>query len=433
MQPADLLEILESYNVLLAVAGVAVLAAALLPRLLHDKPFTVPMGMVALGWIVFSLPFGLETPDPIADREITERLTELGVIVSLMVAGLTLDRPPGLRAWASTWRLLAITMPLTVAGVAFLGWWAGLVPPAAALLGAVIAPTDPVMGKDVEVGGPLEGSEDEETEEHDPTEAGEEDEVRFALTSEAGLNDGFAFPFTNMAIVMALAGARPGNWIGSWLAVDVFYELAVAIVFGLALGKLLGMLLVRIPAESDLSESVTGMGAFGATLIVFGLTEYAGGYGFIATFVAAATIRSVERWNPRHRHLQSFVESGERMLMAGIMVLFGGAIAGGLLGPLRWQHVLVAVAVIFVVRPLAAGAALVGMSAVSFRDRAGISFYGIRGIATFYYLSYAFGEAEFPGKEELWATAGLVVLLSVVIHGLTGALVLQQLDKARES
>lgn len=433
LSPAEAMEALQAYDLLLAVAGAGILAAALLPRFLSDKPFTVPLAAVLLGVVIFSLPLGFDTPDPLSQGAETERLTELGVIVSLMVGGLTIDRRPGWRSWSSAWRLLAITMPVTVAGVALLGWWAGFVPASAVLLGAVLAPTDPVQGKDVEVGAPLEGAEEAETETHDLTSAGEEDEVRFALTAEAGMNDGLAFPYTNLAVAMAIAGARPGNWLGAWITVDVVYKLVVALVLGWLLGKALGALLLRVPAESDLSESVTALGALAATLLVYGTTEYAGGYGFIATFIGAATIRGTDRGHPRHRELQSFIESTERVLMVMIMVLFGGAIARGLLDALDWRHVAIAALTILVIRPVAGGLAMVGFDRAPWRDRAAISFFGVRGIATFYYLSYALEEAEFPGKEELWATAGLVVLGSVVLHGLTGAPVLQRLDARREA
>lgn len=432
MSPADTFKLLSAYDLLLVIAGLGALAVAVLPRMLHDKPLSVPILMVALGYTVFALPLGLDPPDPIEQGPIVERLTEVGVIVSLMVVGLTIDRPPGRRAWASTWRLLAITMPLSIAGVAVIGGWVGLVPASAVLLGAVIAPTDPVQGKDIEVGGPGEGSEDAETEQHDLTQAGEEDEVRFALTSEAGLNDGLAFPYTNMAIAIAIAGSNPGNWLGAWLTVDVGYKLAVAIVTGLLVGRTLGSLILRIPYESDLSRSATGIAALAATLILYGLTEYAGGYGFIATFIGAATIRATNRWHTLHRELQSFAESGERLLMAGIMIALGGAIAGGLFAPLGWHHVVAAFVIVFVVRPVAGGMALLGLDRSPPRDRAAISFYGVRGIATFYYLAFALEEAEFPGEEVLWGVAGLVVLLSVFVHGSTAALVFDRLDEIRE-
>lgn len=428
----DTFQAFEAYALLLCMAGLAFLAVALVPRFLHDKPLSTPIILVVFGVIIFALPLGFDLPDPIAEGALTERLTEVGVIMSLMVAGLTIDRVPGLRAWSTAWRLLAVTMPLTVAGVALLGWWViGLAPASAVLLGAVIAPTDPVQGKDVEVGGPHEGSEGV-SEEHDLAEGGEEDEIRFALTSEAGLNDGLAFPFTHMAIAMAIAGARPGNWIGAWAAVHVVYELAVGLVIGWLVGRALGVLLLRVPYSDDLSRSMSAVGALAATFIVYGLTEYAGGYGFIATFVCAATIRGVERDHDLHRDLQGFVESAERLLMAAITLLFGGAIVGGLLAPLQWRHVAVAVLALLLVRPAAGAVALIGLHRTPWRDRAAISFYGIRGIATFYYLAYALEQTEFPGKEELWATAGLVVLLSIVVHGLTAAPVITRLDTYRE-
>jgi NhaP-type Na+/H+ or K+/H+ antiporter len=166
-----------------AVFGVGALLAALLPRLLADRPLSMPMVFLGLGAALFALPLGLPDPDPLAHPGVAERLTEVGVIIALMGAGLKLDRGLGWRAWSSTWRLLAIAMPLTIAGTALLGWWwVGLAPAAAVLLGAALAPTDPVLASDVQVGEPS-------------AEENAEDEVRFALTSEAGLNDALAFPF----------------------------------------------------------------------------------------------------------------------------------------------------------------------------------------------------------------------------------------------
>ena len=432
MSFADAVDMLEAYDLLLVIGGLAALAVAVLPRLLHNKPLSVPMLMVALGFTAFALPLGLDAPDPLAQGAIVKRVTELGVILSLMAVGLTIDRPPGLRAWASTWRLLALTMPLSIIGVALVGGWTGLLPASALLLGAVIAPTDPVLGKDVEVDAPGEGSAGPETETMDPTAAGEEDEVRFALTSEAGLNDGLAFPYTNLAIAIAVAGPNPGSWIGRWLSVDVGYKIAVAIAVGLVVGRAMGVLVLRVPYDSDLSRSATGIAAVAATLIVYGLTEYAGGYGFVATFVGAASIRATNRWHPLHRELQSFAEGTERLLMAGIMIGLGAAIAGGLLAPLDWRHVAGAVVIVLVVRPVAGSVALIGFDRAPWRERAAMSFYGIRGIATFYYLAYALEEAAFPGREVLWGFAGLVVLLSVMVHGATAAPALHKLDALRD-
>jgi NhaP-type Na+/H+ or K+/H+ antiporter len=423
---------LEEYDLLLFVIGFALLGVSVLPRLLHDKPLSVPILVLALGVLGWSLPLGFDTPDPVETHgPLTERITEFGVIVSLMVAGLSIDRKFTWRAWAPTWRLLGITMPLTIGAAALLGWWAGLVPATAALLGAVISPTDPVLGKDLEVGPPGEGSEGEETEDVDHTGPGEEDEVRFTLSSEAGLNDGLAFPYTNLAISMTLFGAAPGNWIGSWAVVHVGLKVTVGIVLGWLFGKALGATILRFPAKTDVAKDVTGMAALAGTLLAYGGTEWVGGYGFLATFVAAATLRQSDRWNEYHDHLEGFGEQMERTVLVLVMLFFGGAIARGILEPLTWELGLVAVILVLVVRPATGLVAMVGFDRSPWRDRAAISFFGMRGIGTFYYLSHALEEADFRQADEAWAVAGLTVLLSVVLHGVTAAPVLRRLDALR--
>src|SRR5690606_35271671 len=195
--------------------------------------------------------------DPVADRVWVEHLTEVCVIVSLMGAGLALNRPFGRLRWRATWRQLGITMPLTVAAVAALA--RGLLDwPVAAvlLLAAVLAPTDPVLASEVRVGAPTDS-------EHD------EDEVRFALTSEAGLNDGLAFPFVLGAAALAAAGGTvTGGELTHWVLTDVLYKTAAGIAAGLALGPLLGWLFFRAGKQAlRLSEHSEGFVAVGATFL----------------------------------------------------------------------------------------------------------------------------------------------------------------------
>ena len=193
---------MDALPLALAVLGVAIVAAAVLPAALARVPLSMPIVYVGAGMVLFSLPIGLEGPVPTegSDAKWAERLTELIVIVSLMGAGLKLRRPVGWRSWQTTWRLLGLAMPLTIAAIAVLGGVFLSFPAATAiLLGAVLAPTDPVLASDVQLAGPGD------TEEADEEDA--DNEVRFSLTSEAGLNDGLAFPFTNLAIAMAGGGA----------------------------------------------------------------------------------------------------------------------------------------------------------------------------------------------------------------------------------
>lgn len=404
-----------------AVAGVGAVLAALLPRLLEGRALSMPIAFLGLGMLIFLLPTDLPAPDPIEYPTIAEHLTEIGVIVALMGAGLKLDRPVGRRRWSSTWRLLAITMPLSILAVAVLGWWvAGLAPAAALLLASALAPTDPVLASDVQVGEP---TDDEDS----------EDEVRFALTSEAGLNDGLAFPFTYLAIAWVTAGTTSaGAVVGKWLAVDVLYKLAVGVVGGLVIGWLLGKLFFRARSEAlRLANHAEGFTVLAATFLAYGLTEVAGGYGFLAVFVCACSLRASERDNGHHQVMHDFAEQVERLLTVGLLLLLGGAVVTGLLGPLTLGGAVVAVLLVLVVRPLAGWLALRGAPGTA-AEHGVIAFFGIRGIGSLYYLSYAFAAAAFPQPDEVWAIAGLVIIISVVLHGIAATPVMQRMDRARE-
>jgi NhaP-type Na+/H+ or K+/H+ antiporter len=401
-----------------ALFGVGALLAGILPRVLERRPLSMPIAFLALGMLVFALPLGLPEADPLAHPKLTEHLTEIGVIVALMGAGLKIDRPLSRRGWASTWRLLAIAMPVTIAAMALLGWWwAGLVPAAALLLGAALAPTDPVLASDVQVGEP--------TDEEDS-----EDEVRFALTSEAGLNDGLAFPFVYAAIGMA--GVAGLGWFGEWAVQDVLVKGVVGVVGGFVVGKLLGKLFFRAKKESlRLSRHSEGFLALAATFLAYGLVEVAGGYGFVAVFIAARAIRSAERSHDYHQVLHDFAEQTERLLTVMLLLLFGGAVVGGLLAPLTWHAALAGLALIFAVRPLTAFLSLRGAPGRT-AEHWVIAAFGIRGIGSFYYLSYGMSHAAFPGADLVWATVGFVVLVSVVLHGIAVTPVMRLLDRSNE-
>ncbi|MFC5970702.1 cation:proton antiporter [Halomarina salina] len=411
------------YDVGLAVAGVVVLGVTLLARVVPDRPISLPVLYVLFGAIAFSLPLGFPVPDPLDYGDLTERLAELGVIVALMGTGLKLDRRPGWPEWQSTARLLVVTMPLTIAGAAALGWGVlGFALPTAMLLGAVVAPTDPVLAAEVQVEDPGEGSEGEEVSDRE----GMADEVRFALSSEAGLNDSLAFPFTYLAILFAFVGASPSNWAGEWLLNFVVYKLVVGLVAGVAFGWVLARLVFASEARTVLGRSLKGVEALGGTLVVYGATELLNGYGFLAVFVAALVVRDYERGHEYDETLHEVTEMAEYLLMVGVMVLFGGALVSGLLDPLTVEAALVAVACVFLVRPLAGLVGLLGFDR-NWSERATIAFFGIRGLGSFYYLAYALNHAPFPDADLLWAVVGLVVLVSVVVHGVTATPVVERL------
>ena len=436
----ETLSFLEAYDLTLVVVGLGVLGLAALLHRFENYPFSFPILALALGYVAFALPLGLTPPDPQEHGALAVHLTEIGVIISLMGVGLKIDRLPHWRTWSSTWRLLIICMPLTIAGVAVLGWWMlGLTPAAALILGAALAPTDPVLASDVQVGQPEPevpddpdpAGQEEASQKEKP--AAKEDELRFSLTSEAGLNDSLAFPFTYLALLMLTEGNGPANWLGEWLLVDVAYRIVVGIGAGALTGLGLAHNILRLPVETEREKMKVGVGALAGTLLLYGVTESLGGYGFLAVFIGGLTIRHREHTQQSHKSLHTFAEQSEQLLMTGILIALGGAIAGGLLAPLTWEAALLGVLLVFAVRPVAGLIGLLGEERLSGIDRLIASFFGIRGIGCLYYLAYGLQEGSFPEEDLLWATCAFTIALSVGVHGVTSAPVIRFRDRLVKS
>jgi NhaP-type Na+/H+ or K+/H+ antiporter len=262
-----------------------------------------------------------------------------------------------------------------------------------------------------------------------PPQSGDEDEVRFALTSEAGLNDGAAFPFVYLAIAIALSQASGEPFLANWLLVDVIWKIVAGVGIGWLGGKVMGYLTFHLPNRSGLSETRDGFVALGITCLAYGSTELMHGYGFLAVFVAAVALRSVERRHHYHESLHDFAEQIERLVMMLLLVCFGAAIAeGSIFGALSWRVVATAALVLFVVRPLSGWVSLLGYPAKPL-EKGVIAFFGIRGLGSFYYVAYALGQTVFEQPQILWVTVCFVVLSSIVMHGVLVTPIMRQLDR----
>ena len=406
----------DPYILFLTGAGFLIALVAWLPLALRQLPLSLPIVCIGLGAALFSLPqMGLD-PSPLAHPEFVERFTEFVVIIALMGAGLKLDRVFGLRRWQVTWRLILVTLPLSIAAITVLaGAWLGLAWPVALLLGAALAPTDPVLASDVQVG---------------PPKTGEEDEVRFGLTSEAGMNDGAAFPFVHLAIALSLAAATGKPWAATWLTYNVLWEIGAGVAGGWLIGRAFGWVTFRIPAETKLAQTGDGLIALAATFVSYGLTEIIHSYGFLSVFVTALTFRHAHRSHDFHREMHDVTEQVERLAMMVLLLLFGGALARGLLQGLSWADVAAAGVILLVIRPVTGLVGLWGFRAAR-AEKLTIAFFGIRGVGSFYYLAYGLNHMEVAGAGRLWAILGLVVLLSVLMHGLTVTPIMRLLDRSQ--
>jgi NhaP-type Na+/H+ or K+/H+ antiporter len=403
------------------VAGLALLLGAVLPRLLRRYAVSAPIGFLGAG-VLLGLAVDQSHLSPIVEPGLTEHLAELTILVALMGVGLAIDRPIGWHRWKVTWRLLLVAMPACIAAVAGAGWLLGLAPATALLLGAVLAPTDPVLASDVQVQGPSTGAD---------AEPEEDDEVRFALTSEAGLNDGLAFPFVYAAVFGATKGAL-GDWALEWFAWDLIGRTVIGVLVGLVVGWLLGKMAFSAPSRTfRLADAREPVLALAMTLGVYGLAQVLHGYGFVAVFIAALTLRAAERHHDFHEDLHGFIEQLEHILTWGILLLLGSAITAGLLRPLTFAGVALGLLLVLVIRPLTAWVALAG-TPLGRSERWVTAAFGIRGVGSVFYLAYAgadFG-TDLPW---LWATVGFTVVLSVVVHGVAVTPLMRMLDVRRDA
>lgn len=410
------------------VAGGSLLLAIVLPELLDRWAVSAPMVLVAVGiGIGFTpLPDGMPL-DPQANRATIEHVTELAVLVALMGVGLALDRPLRPRSsaswarWSTTWRLLGVTMPLCIGAVALLAWGAGVAPAAALLLGAALAPTDPVLASDVQVAGPQTGDH----------EIDESDELRFTLTSEAGLNDGLAFPFVYAAILLATEGAVSG-WALEWVGFYLVAKVAIGVVAGIAVGRVLAWVAFRSASRSlRVAERGESLLALAALVSAYGVGEVVGGYGFLSVFVCAMTFRSAERAHDYHAAMHEVAERLERLLTLFVLLVLGIALSRGLLGGLDWRGVVLGLGLLLVIRPLAG---MVALAPLSRRERPPLTrgqrwaaaFFGVRGVGSIYYLAYAAGHAAELGTDWLWSTVSFTVVASVLLHGVLASPVLRR-------
>ena len=396
----------NGYHIVLAIVGSGILLSHWLPRLISGREPAASALLLAAGYVSFTFVPGLPSAfDPVNAPKPWEIISEICIIIGLFGVGIRIDKLRVWKTWRPTVRLLAIAMPLTILAIATAGLLAGMTVAGALLLGAVLAPTDPVLAADVQVGPPLEGGEHP---------------VRFTLTTEAGLNDGLAFPFVHLALALATAGAWSVGLIGEWLWRDVGYRIIVGVISGIALGCLVAKLLFDWPKDNSLSKTESGLVALAGVLIVYGVTELAEGYGFIAVFVAGLTLRRSETNHDYHAKLHDFVETIERSLTAVLLFCFGAALPS-LLNELDGQGAMIAIALILVIRPATAWLSLARLNMEN-RERAVMAFYGIRGIGSIYYLGYAGSHVKLVDEASLWAIVAFAILLSTVVHGFTAGL-----------
>lgn len=410
---------MTSYISIILLIGLSTLLMVFMPAISKKIGISYSIIYVIIGVVLYVI-FGSALPSPLpsSNPELTLHLTELIVIISLMGTGIKIDRDFSFKKWNTPLRLISIAMLLCIAACFLLSLgFLSLALPSAILLGAVLAPTDPVLASDVQVGPP-----------NDQTKS----ETKFSLTSEAGLNDGMAFPFVWLAITFSLMAQQKEASILNWFGYHLFYKIIIGGIIGYLAGKAVGFLIFKLSKKYKVLKPTQGFLAISLTLCVYALTEIAHGYGFIAVFVSALVLRHSEKDHDFHLELHDFTEQIERLLLAVLLLFFGGAIISGILDVLDIKMVIFCFVFVLIIRPLSVYISLLGRK-ISFRDKIAIGFFGIRGMGSIFYLSFALVTTTFTQEKELWAIVAFTILISIVIHGATADRILKYLKVETKS
>jgi len=404
----------DHYLVILTIIGAGILGMAWMPAFTAKTKISYSIIYVLLGMLLYGIFDFLPAPDPKKNPELTTHLTELVVLVSLMCTGLKIDQKFSFRTWGIPFRLVTITMFLCIAAVTAIGVYYFNMPLASALLlAAVLSPTDPVLATDVQVGDPNEE---------------DRDNAKFSLTAEAGFNDGMAFPFVWLAITVAMMSAGGDGFLITWAWKHLVYQILAGALCGFLIGKLLAYVLFTLAKKYESIGTNDGFVSIALTLFVYGVTEMVHGYGFIAVFIAALTLRNYERGHKYHNRLHAFSDQMERIFVAILLILFGGSLVRGILDYLTWPMAAFGVVFIFVIRPVCALIGLIGTK-LKIQEKLVIGFFGIRGVGSVYYLAFAFGTVFFKEQDQLWSLVAFIILISIGIHGLTAGFTFKKLEE----
>jgi sodium/hydrogen antiporter len=427
------------------IAGVILVSLAFITPLVKRLPLSVGTVYLGVGVLLGPYVLGMLSWDIVREAHLFERLTEITVVVSLFTVGLNMRQSLTDTRWLLPLRLATVTMIMTIAMVTLIGMTLLDLPLGAAiLLGAVLAPTDPVLASDVQI--------------QDVT---DRDDLRYSISGEGGLNDGTAFPFVMLGL--GLLGLHPdaksglfGLWgeqpftLGSWLGWDLLWAVSVGIAVGGVTGWLIGKLALFMQQRISSAFSLHEFLVLGLIALSYGLAELLYSYGFLAVFAAGYALRYIELCSTDHApepaelppitissksesleivskeprqaaqflaiSLLDFNDKLEHLLTVGVVVLLGGVLTAEYW---TWDVLWLAPLLFLVVRPLAVSIGLLG-SRVDRVQSGLIGWFGIRGLGSIYYLMYAIAHGlDQAFAQRLTAITLSLIAVSIVLHGVS--------------
>ena len=429
------------------VIGIILIGMVLLDSVVDRLPLSSGLIYLGIGLLLGPGVLGWLDLHPISDAPTLEVLFLVAVLVSLFTVGLKL-RISGTVILKSLWRLpLRLAGPAMLITIALLAGFGALVLGlpwgAAILLGAILAPTDPVLASDIQV-----RHEDDR------------DYARFALSAEGGLNDATASPFVLLGLgLLGLHELGHAGW--QWVAVDLVWGsiagFGIGWLCGLGVGAIVLVMRRRYKQAYGLEEFL----GLGLIALSYGLADAVHAIGFLAVLAAGLAMRRFESRDLKGQAIASVEKplsesEGKAALppeapthMLGDVLDFNQRlesiaeaasvlVVGALLstGAFSLEGLVVALVLFVFIRPLSAYVALIG-SQTSARHQRLIGWFGIRGVGTLYYLMFAIDhDLQRAFIDRLMPIVLTVVAASIVVHGISATPIMERYEqrkKQRES
>ena len=411
------------------IIGLLLIIMALATSWVRRLPLTTAVMYLVVGIGLGPSGINLFRLDPSLHAPLIERLSEILVLLSIFTAGLKLRLPWNDPQWKLALSLGTISMLITIGLITLLAVFTLKMPlGAAVLLGGILAPTDAVLASDVQV----RSLEDR-------------DQVRFSLTAEAGFNDGTAFPFVLLGL--GLLGLHEiGDFGWKWVIVDLIWAVGAGLGIGVILGTGVAKIVVYLRRHHREAILLDDFLALGLISLSYGTALLANAYGFLAVFTAGLALRRTERLLTGDKlpdKIQEIAKLGkqeeiatdpdkapaymaqavlyfneqlERIGEVGMVLLLGGMFSTRY--GLR-EELFFIPALLFVIRPISAFIGL-SKSKIPKAQRQLIAWFGIRGIGSIYYLTFALNHGLMGAVAvQITALTLTTVMTSIILHGIS--------------
>lgn len=407
-------------------AGVLLLLIAVIDTALQDLPLTRPMVYLVAGVGLSPAGASVLVLDPLRHAATLQALAEAGLLVSLFAVGLGLQPLQGRTAWRLPLKLATLSLILLIGLVTGLGVWAlGLSVGASVLLGAILAPTDPVLASALQ-----------------PQGGGQPHRLSLTLAAEGGINDGAALPFAALGLMLLGLDPRAPQ---DWALRDLVWSPLAGLAVGAALGAGVARGIVALRSRHGQAfglDMFIGLGLIGTT---YGLSSAVGGSGFLAVFAAGLAMGHVRRrglqpgaaqasaqeyarsatGRAMRGGVQHMNEQLEKVCEMGLVLLIGALLPQVPVEPAAWWFVPLLLGLL---RPLSVLPAFAGEGAGGMH-LAMSAWFGIRGIGSLFYLMHALAAGlSGPQARTLLSLTVWTIAASIVLHGLTAGIAMRWFD-----